>query len=407
MQIPPSHTSFIKDEEASPDQDKQGRISASASDSGQKSQVTNFSLTKQLRMLEGDKFVEPKLYQQQIFQEIVRQWSPSPNESESSIKATEQPERFGSIVFMPTGSGKTLIAVMLILHIFKLYEPQLDSDNADGGWNLKRLGEEELAAKSTEIQADQLTKHTAKVAFIVPTTNLVEQQADAINQITPLRVGKYSGNHQKSQKQTAGQKQYDNWQNQLLKFDVFVFTQKKLYDILMHGLMKVDEFQLIVFDECHHTDQSHYYNLIMHDFFFYRYSENKHTRPRILGLTASPLKSKVGDSTNENITEEIKTKLQTLSNNLYSKYVCISERYINELEKNQARVRVEQYKFDLEEKIDQVNLVASNLIKKLLRLIPLDPQSMKINDPVGQRIVSSDDPCMESRLAVENMDIDE
>ena len=89
MQIPPRHTSFIKDDEASPDQDKQGRISASASDSGQKSQATNFSLTKQLRMLEGDKFVEPKLYQQQIFQEIVRQWAPSPNESESSIKAAE------------------------------------------------------------------------------------------------------------------------------------------------------------------------------------------------------------------------------------------------------------------------------------------------------------------------------
>ena len=30
---------------------------------------------------------------------------------------------------------------------------------------------------------------------MVPTTNLVEQQAEAINTYTDLLVGKYSGNH--------------------------------------------------------------------------------------------------------------------------------------------------------------------------------------------------------------------
>lgn len=114
-----------------------------------------------------------------------------------------------------------------------------------------------------------------------------------------------------------GDQQHENWRMQLATFDVFVFTQKKLYDILMHGLMKLDEFDMIVFDECHHADQSHYYNLIMSDFFFYKFNlpdesgklVEKSKRPHILGLTASPLKSKVGDSTAENITSEIRGRL--------------------------------------------------------------------------------------------------
>ena len=44
------------------------------------------------------------------------------------------------------------------------------------------------------------------------------------------------------------------WRDQLTTFDVFVFTMKKLYDILKHGLIKIDEFDMIVFDECHHAD---------------------------------------------------------------------------------------------------------------------------------------------------------
>jgi len=52
------------------------------------------------------------------------------------------------------------------------------------------------------------TQHEKKVAFLVPTTNLVEQQADAVNNYTSLRVGKYSGNHQKSTKSIPGENQF-------------------------------------------------------------------------------------------------------------------------------------------------------------------------------------------------------
>jgi ERCC4-related helicase len=52
---------------------------------------------------------------------------------------------------------------------------------------------------------DQAAKpDSKKVVFMVPTTNLVEQQGDAISTFTPLKVGKYSGNHVKAQKQNDG-----------------------------------------------------------------------------------------------------------------------------------------------------------------------------------------------------------
>jgi len=84
--------------------------------------------------------------------------------------------------------------------------------------------------------------------------------------------------------------------------DVLFFTSKKLYDLLMHGLIKIQELDLLIFDECHHASLDHCYNLIMEDFFFFKYrSQTKQEflsdgtvgligRPRILGLTASPVK---------------------------------------------------------------------------------------------------------------------
>ena len=56
----------------------------------------------------------------------------------------------------------------------------------------------------------------------------------------------------------------------------------------MHGYLKMQDIDLLILDEAHHTNQDHLYNLIMSDFFYAGYVEGQ--RPRVLALTASPIK---------------------------------------------------------------------------------------------------------------------
>jgi endoribonuclease Dicer len=108
---------------------------------------------------------------------------------------------------------------------------------------------------------------------------------------------------------------------------VFVAMAKKFYDLLMHGFLNMEEITVLIFDECHHTDQDHLYNLIMRDFFYHKFEPPK-PRPHILGLTASPIKQKIDNLAN------IESMLQNLSNNLYSKFITISPEHFPTIEKN-------------------------------------------------------------------------
>lgn len=152
---------------------------------------------------------------------------------------------------------------------------------------------------------------------------------------------------------------------------MFVFTEKKFYDTLKHGFLRIEEFDMLVFDECHHADQNHSYNLIMEHFFYF--DEAKLDKmPRILGLTASPIKSKVGDTQFHNITEEIKLRLQKLADNLYSQFVVISLPLSKSMEQ-QISVLFSSYKFDLKKVSKQMAGLSAGLIQKLCQLIELDP----------------------------------
>jgi hypothetical protein len=65
---------------------------------------------------------------------------------------------------------------------------------------------------------------------LVPTNNLVEQQANVIDTYTDLRVGKFQGS-------TKFKKLYklESWRVEYQNNDVFVFIAKKFYDLLVHG----------------------------------------------------------------------------------------------------------------------------------------------------------------------------
>lgn len=126
-----------------------------------------------------------------------------------------------------------------------------------------------------------------------------------MRQHTSLRVGHY-----------CGEMNVDLWgevQWRLLfdKLDVIVMTAQILLDLLVHGYLSLQDVALLIFDECHHARKRHPYNVIMAEFY---YSLDKQDRPRIFGMSATPVNRK----------EEVNVSVWQLEVNLDSKAFTVS-----------------------------------------------------------------------------------
>lgn len=202
------------------------------------------------------------------------------------LEALEKAMKQNTIVFLETGSGKTLIAVMLLRSYAHF---------------LRRPTQSYLAI------------------FLVPTVVLVTQQAEVIEMHTDLKVGKYWGD--------MGVDFWDaaTWQKELEKHEVLVMTPKILLDALSHTYIKLDKIKVLIFDECHNARGNHPYARIMKDF----YHRQIHTNevPRIFGMTASPIKAKVKGSDSSAYWKDIRD-LENLMNSKV--YTCVSEAILAE-----------------------------------------------------------------------------
>ncbi|KAL6958169.1 hypothetical protein U1Q18_048776 [Sarracenia purpurea var. burkii] len=195
------------------------------------------------------------------------------------IEALEKAIKQNTIVFLETGSGKTLIAIMLLrTYAYLLRKP------------------------STYI-----------AVFLVPTVVLVTQQAEAVEMHTDLKVGKYWGE--------MGVDYWDaaTWKQQEDKYEVFVMTPMILLDALRHSFLRLDKIKVLIFDECHNAIGRHPYACIMAEFYHHQLQSNSSQLPRIFGMTASPVKSK-GSSSASTFWQHI----FDLENLMNSKVVCLS-----------------------------------------------------------------------------------
>lgn len=71
---------------------------------------------------------------------------------------------------------------------------------------------------------------------------------------------------------------------------VVVCTADIAYMCLARGYIKMQQINLLVFDEAHHAKKNHAYARIIKD--FYVAEEDPELRPRVLGMTASPFDTK-------------------------------------------------------------------------------------------------------------------
>uniref|UniRef100_A0A804L163 Dicer-like 3 n=1 Tax=Musa acuminata subsp. malaccensis TaxID=214687 RepID=A0A804L163_MUSAM len=153
--------------------------------------------------------------------------------------------RTNTIAVLETGSGKTMISVMLVKHF---------------GEELKKRGDQRL------------------ILFLAPTVHLVVQQYETIKVHTDVDV-----------QYCCGAKAVDawsiaSWQKEVSTYQVMVMTPQILLDVLRKGFLNLDMVHLMVIDECHHALGDHPYNKLMKEFY-----HKSVLKPHIFGMTASPI----------------------------------------------------------------------------------------------------------------------
>ncbi|KAH7398246.1 endoribonuclease dcr-1 [Pyrenochaeta sp. MPI-SDFR-AT-0127] len=156
------------------------------------------------------------------------------------------------IAVLDTGSGKTHIATLLLRHIL---EEELD-----------------LRARGA----------APKIAFfLVDSVNLVFQQANVLKCGLDQKVEGICG------AMGASLWSKSTWQKLFADNMVIVCTAEVLVQCMMHSFMSVARTNLLIFDEAHHAKSNHPYARLMKDFYTHELDISK--RPRIFGMTASPV----------------------------------------------------------------------------------------------------------------------
>ncbi|KAK7331288.1 hypothetical protein VNO77_25509 [Canavalia gladiata] len=202
------------------------------------------------------------------------------------LEALDKAIHENTIVYLETGSGKTLIAIMLL-----------------------------------RSYAYHLRKPSPFIAvFLVPKVVLVPQQAEALKMHTNLKVGMYWGD--------MGVDYWDaaTWKQEIEKHEVLVMTPAILLNCLRHSFVKLKMIKVLIMDECHHAKGRHPYACIMTEFYHNQLKSGVSDLPRIFGMTASPIKSKAGNS-KSTLSENIRELMILMHSKVYT---CVNEAAITE-----------------------------------------------------------------------------
>lgn len=162
------------------------------------------------------------------------------------IEVLDKALQSNTIAYLETGCGKTLIAVLLVKK--QAY--------------LLRDGNEKVVA-----------------VFLAPTVYLVEQQTEVLKINTDLKVDSFYG------EKKVDYWNSEMWQMEIEKNEVMVMTPQVFLDALRHSFINMDNVELLIVDECHHTQKHHAYAKIMQEY----YHTQSEKRPKVFGMTASPV----------------------------------------------------------------------------------------------------------------------
>jgi superfamily II DNA or RNA helicase len=234
----------------------------------------------------------------------------------------ENKDAYGRIISLETGLGKTFIAL-----IFICKRLGIDYEKAPKRKRRPDCREKNREDNSLKIRHSSSRLRT-KIIFLVPTKNLLEQQTT------------YFSNHLPKYFEVFNVKSTTEYPHGRTVFEqesgptFVVMIHKVCLSLLRNGSMKIEQINFLIFDECHHCQKDHPYNLIMKEFYFYgldfkvpeefRYEK----RPYILGLTASPIKNKIKQSDTSKF--EMVEQMSDLCSNMNSKIVSVDLNLIDD-----------------------------------------------------------------------------
>nr|WDW26280.1 dicer-2 [Amrasca biguttula biguttula] len=169
------------------------------------------------------------------------------------------------ILYLPTGSGKTYIAILLIKHFCK-----------------------------TNPVYEKIENGGKRAFFLVNTVPLVEQQRKQIEMQTNYNVGGYSGD------MGVDFWKDEAWEEEFNKNQVFVMTCQIYVDLIQKNRIGLENTCILIFDECHHGVVKHPMRQVMMNF----KNVPPEKWPRVIGLTATLINKNLKPAS---ICEEIKT----------------------------------------------------------------------------------------------------
>ena len=204
------------------------------------------------------------------------------------------------VCFLPTGTGKELVASLVIAHMLQLNPSR----------QVIFLVDRVLLVLQ---QSDYLRKELRHLR--VPDVSIPGKDSPPLrsfNQERPIRIGAVCGEMRKLEGNAR-----------IYEQDVLIITADCYRNHLNNGTLRFEDVSLLVLDDAHHCNKDHPYNVIIRDFYLKEDAVLGH-RPKILGLTASL----AGESSLDKTTK----RLQRLLGNLGAARLMIVEENINELQ---------------------------------------------------------------------------
>lgn len=255
------------------------------------------------------------------------------------IEMLNRAKKENTIVMMPTGSGKTFVAVLLIKH----YIHQVMTDPWKGPCKEnKSCGDRKCSC------GDRNWKRTF---FLVNQVTLVSQQKRVLERHTGVSVGEYSGSHSK----TIDTWNEKTWYYEFKQHQIVVMTTDIFKNLLSTGILKTSQVNVLVLDECHHAKENHPMAVVMRDY----WNPGK-PDGRVLGLTASVIdKKKISGKA------ELRLSIEKLQKMLQSRLVTPLE-FVNQIKDVKLPDPV-IYSFDQGNYANELLEITENLLDTMSR----------------------------------------